>query len=462
MLPGIEGDSSITPPTGVLEQPISRCTAGRFQGLRGDQEPYSIGLFPIMKILFAGTPGLRKSVALRNLCLAIKQLIPEERVFTQNPSDPSSIPVLDHLLYDVEPITFLQQSQERQKQQWMKAFESVRKSFKGSERDHHFLGIHFTYRFEQVPSCVVSLAKLIEWKPDRIVTFIDDAYDVRERIHKGGYTSFTLAELVMWRVEEIMVGDLLARLINPDHPPPNYVVAIKHPAMMLARLLLRPRQTARIYLSHDISDARKSKQYRHVIDSFRTEIRKQENCAVFEPLTIDELPPVLPFLQARKKPKRKAFTYYDPSRIKDRWPTLDPADVLASDEDLHEEYPLKIPMQELKDAAKAIDAQVSRRDIRLVEQSHYLLVYRPTITGDPRLGTGVVSEVRHAWAIGRPILWYIKRGKDPLPKSPFVPKNPADNPRFIYESSERKLWEKVNQLHQDINPECDHFLREQI
>jgi hypothetical protein len=410
-----------------------------------------------MKVLFAGTPGVRKSVALENLRIAIEKLDPRERVFiTQNlPGDPERVPVLDHLLYRRDPITFLQQPEEAQKRRWRETFAQLRHRFDGAEKEHHFLGVHLTYRFEQTPSCVVSFADLADWRPNCIVTLIDDAYCVRQRIHNGGYTSFTLAELILWRAEEVLIGDLLARVINPKDPPPNYVVSVKHPADMLARLLLRRQQTARVYLSHDISDARKEERHRRAIDRFRTQLRKKDNCAVFEPLTIDELPPILG-IPATFHPG--ASRRYDPYDIRHRWPTLDPSRVLAPDDDLRAHYPLQIPCRELSDVRLAINAQVERRDIRLVNQSHYLLVYRPTLTRDAKLGSGVLAEVRHARDTGCPIIWYFKKG-DPIPTSPFVPKSSADNPNFIHEATETKLWEKLETLHESLDPTRDHFLR---
>ncbi len=408
-----------------------------------------------MKVLFAGTPGVRKAVALENLRLAVQRLFPRERILTQkSPDQADRIPLLDHALYGTNPIPFLGQSQDNQKSQWRETFAAIRKEFRKAQTENHFLGIHLTYRYQQIPSCILDFQDLVKWHPDCIVTFIDDAYCVRERIHKGGYKSFTLSELVLWRAEEILVGDLLARTISPTKPPPNYVIAVKHPSELLARLLFQD-HIARVYTSFNISDVKKKADLREVIDNFRKTIHAQKGCVAFDPLTIDELP----LLYQIPRFRRNTRVPYDASNPTHRWPVLDQGSILASDEDLSPEYPIRIPLRELKDARNAIDAQVRNRDIRLVDQAHFLVVYRPTLSGKAELSTGVHTEVERALTTGRPIIWYIRKGDDPIPTSPFVPKNPADNPDFFYEKNDQRFWQRISRLHESLNEDRDHFLR---
>jgi hypothetical protein len=416
-----------------------------------------------MKALFAGTPGVRKSLALENLRAAARKLVPEERILTLDAGGGArEVPVLEKLIYGSNPIPFLKQSQQTQKQQWRETFTRVRAEFDRAQHDNHFLGLHFTYRYQRIPFCAADFRMLVDWKPERIITFIDDAYFVRERIHRGGYKSFTLSELVLWRAEEMLIGDLLARTINPDQPPPNFLVSVKHPAEMLAKLLFKQPsngnqvENARVYLSYSITDTRNNERFRKIIDSFRERMHKT-SCAAFDPLTIDELPPVL------RVPTKKNKVYrYDASNPQHRWPILNPKKVLGADDDLH--YPISFPFDELRDVREAIDAQVRARDIRLVDQAHFLVVYRPTFVGpggnpSPKLGSGVQGEVDYAAATGCPTVWYIKKGADPLPASPFVPKNPGDDPDFVVEPTEERFWARIETLQKDIKRSRDHFLR---
>jgi hypothetical protein len=401
-----------------------------------------------MRVLFVGTPGVSKKLALEKLREAVQELFPQERIFA---GENRRTVILDELLYGQDAITFLQQTEETQKKLWRETFHRIREDFDTARREHHFLGLHLTYRLGRlIPFCVASFPDLIAWKPDVIITFIDDIYCVRGRVHEREYKSFTLADLILWRSEEILVGDLLARVVNPQAPPPNYVVSVKHPASMLARLLMQ-KDTMRVYLSHDITKSRTDERLRKVIDSFRIEIRKRNSCAVFEPLTIDELPPVKLHLSGTAQ---KVVTY-NSEQPSLRWPTLQPDDLLASDHRCQ----IQIPSTELHDVEELIDAQVSWRDIRLVNQSHCVLVYRPTIAGT--IGSGVLSEIDYARSTGRPVIVYINKDEDPPLTSPFLRlfTDPGSNPNYINEPTEEKLWTRMNQLSSIVRADRDHFLK---
>jgi hypothetical protein len=394
-----------------------------------------------MKILFAGIPGIRKSTALHNLAGTINSDPKSKRAFLVD----GEIPLLDQQLYGADPLTFLNLTPRGRKERWRIAFQQLRRQFEHAGNEHHMLGLHLIYRHNQIPHSSVEFSSLIDWKPDAIVTFIDDAYLIRERIHRGGYPSFSLNELLLWRAEEVLVGDLLARTIDPGDPPPNLVLSVKHPTNQLARFIADPRGTPRIYTSYSITDTRGHADRRAVLDAFRMRLYQLTNVLAFDPLTIDELPPL--FL-ARDAQEGVATLEYDPREFGHRWPRCEwPAGIvsLADDSDLASDYPLRLPMAELRDVSTAMDAQVSDRDYRLVDQAHYLVVYRPTIAGTPILSQGVQAEVSHAQHTGCPVIWFIKEG-DPLPKSPFVPKNPKADPNFFHDKTEDRFWARLASL----------------
>lgn len=245
-----------------------------------------------------------------------------------------------------------------------------------------------------------------------------------------------------------MVGDALARLIDP--PPPNFVVSVKHPATMLARLLFGLHKGLRVYLSYNIANARTDETYRNVTDSFRRSMHAQETLAVFDPLTIDELPAVAGFPESSAG---NAVFSYDGRNPVHRWPILDADRSLSPEDDLTGLYPLSVPMQELGAARRAIWSQVRIRDFRLIDQSHYVLVYRPTLTGGTKISSGVQAEIDYAAHSGRPTILYVKKGEDQLPiSSPFL-SQPGDDPFYVYEDSEERLWEVLRSLEKPVG--CD-------
>lgn len=407
-----------------------------------------------MKVLFAGTAGVRKSQILKKIRDTIKAADSEYLVFdTDKWTSQKEVPVLDRLLYGTNPTVFLRLPCKAQRQRWKETFRDIRTQFFQATPFHHFLGVHMTYRFMKVPICVTDFTQLIQWEPDCIITLIDDAFYVRQRIHNGGYESFKLDELFLWRMEEILCADLLARVFDP--PKPNFLFAIKHPVDTLVRLLLNFDESVRVYTSYQITETRQIPELRNEIDEFRRKIHDQEHLVVFDPLSIDELPPMI--LASNAENKSGIFTF-DPQNPAHRWPLSEDVDLLDSGLDLKDHLPLKIPTAELLDAKESAKIQIMNRDIRLIDQSHCLVVYRPTISGNSKLSTGVQAELEHAAHTECRVIWYIKEGTDPLPESPFVPTNPGYDPDFIYNSSDEKFWERIAELPSLIDRKRDNFL----
>ena len=389
-----------------------------------------------MKVLFAGTPGVNKSVALERLRKACEELYSEQRIYTD---EAGAIPILDKRLYGAKAHTFLKKRESLQKTDWRGKFKQVLQEFEGAKREHHFLGLHMALRYRQVPSCVVSFDDLVEWKPDCVVTFIDDVYAVRHRVHKRGHDAFTLAELLLWRVEELLIADILSRILKV----PNYFVAVKHPARMLAKVLLG-KETRRIYLSHEISDIRNNKTQRAVIDRVCKRLRRLPGCAVFEPLMIDELPLV----------KRRGF---DPRNAEHRWPTLEPEKAMVSDSDLPRKFK-QIPRDEVEEAERAINSHIDTRDVRLVRQSEALIVYRPTMSGGRTYTSGVRREIDEAKS-GQRVFTYIKKGVDGELRSPMEMQASGEDPDFFYERSETNFWKRVEKfVKESRDRDFDRFL----
>ncbi len=407
-----------------------------------------------MRVLFAGTPGVRKEDVLERLkeCIVDERVCgPDQRVFKR---------VLEDWLYEKDPQTFLDRPFTARQARWKEAFARFRREEKKSGADHTFLGVHLSYRHNQIPSCAVDLLEILRWKPHCIVTLIDDAYAVRHRIHHGGYTSFTLAELVLWRAEELLIADLLARLTNRRKPIPNFLFAVKHPGAMLTRLLASVcgdtklhRPIARVYLSYHMTTTRDEANLRAVIDAFRRKAQfpvrdkaeAMENLAVFDPAAIDELPLIK---LARRGAGNLQYRVRDPRH---RWPLLQPGKLLVSDDDIPDR--LTIPRDEIRAAGRAIDKQVEARDIRLVDQSHVVCAYRPSLLGF-KPGTGQRAELDHARHTGRKIIQYIKKGEEEPPPSSFWP---SGGPYCFHEKTETHFWRTLATLHNDL-PDLDAFL----
>ncbi|GEM_PF-4322858 len=353
---------------------------------------------------------------------------------------------------------FLGLPQAEQRKEWHEAFIQFEKQEKKEKPDHCFLGVHLVYHWGQIPSCAVNFRDIIRWRPDCIITLVDDAPCVRYRVHKGGYVSFALAELLTWRAEELMIGDLLARMACASSIP-NFLVAIKHRVSMLANLLASVdgtnlhRRVARLYTSYPITEPRKDAASRALLDAFRARIAALRNCAAFDPLTIDELP------VTTLKPVDGVINYdaRDPNH---RWPLSSIEQLLGPDDDI--EYPIQLPAIEVEPFKSAglsrkgdFSSQVLDRDLRLVDQSHCICAWRPTFQS-AHPSVGVLVELRHAQATGKRRIQYVKMGEDPLPNNPLWSSGGPDD---IYDESDDRLWTVLADVHSKAHSDYDAFLQ---
>lgn len=254
-----------------------------------------------------------------------------------------------------------------------KHFAEINNLFDKSSAKHFFLSLHLTYfRFKQFFSCT-DFEYIRAFKPDVIVTLIDDIYDVafkineREKIQKTN-SYVDLKDVLSWRTAEIMMADTLARNLLKK-PVPSYVVAVKHPIEMIYRLLYEP-ETLVVYASFPITTTRRETSRIEEINSFRQKLH--EKYTVFDPVTIDEL---------RIDTKSKTAT------LLDRWEI----------EGLDNDDPAKhFDIAEIESIKESLKHVIETRDYRLIDSVDCVAAYRPYWGGRPYPATGVDNELRYA------------------------------------------------------------------
>ena len=258
-----------------------------------------------------------------------------------------------------------------------------------SERDpseHTFVTVHATYFRRTRFFSVASLNLLHEFNPDIIITLIDDAYECwhriqeRERLQPRG-TNLRLRDIFLWRTVEIMTGDLLSHGLGVQ----NYVVAVKHPAKMVRRLILEP-GIKRIYSSFPISSTRDHVDRRKNVDDFRKSLH--ERFTVFDPLTIDERV-LVTALDGMKEGEDNVNI-----ALELRWPPWfnEGLEALATPYDSN--YPLSIPVDQMIESVTDIDRQIEARDYRLIDSVVAVAAYRPSF--NKHHSRGVSSELLYA------------------------------------------------------------------
>lgn len=256
------------------------------------------------------------------------------------------------------------------------------------------------------PVHIPSVAAL---RPSRIVTLIDDLHDVWTRTEARAANGLwvgqpSLAQLLDARRMEILIGDLLAAHLSEECLVTHRVLAVKHPARELYRLLSIPAERARlIYLSFPIAGPRREaergggaaiRELNELLRQALVRLAAQPDAVAIVPVTVDELPVVR--AQPRYPEEEPTFELVPSQRwnLRELWP----------DDSLLAELPdgpVTLSSAQVAEASGSLEADVPVRDYRLVEQSDRVLVINPVFQGE--LASGVRNEVMYGTYLSRPV-----------------------------------------------------------
>jgi hypothetical protein len=367
-----------------------------------------------MLILFTGPSGLESSQALTNFI---------DKFDFQASEKPHYIKVealiISRYLADkkIEPSQknntvwkkFLREPYKIQEKYWddalLKVDDQISELNKKESNPVIFLNFHACYFHRKTLEyfSLVNLPALSKHKPDIIITLIDDIYEMhhRMRLEPGDvfYAEVTKSSsdvildymrVLDWRSKEIMTSRFIAKNLGRI---PCYVFAIKHNFDIFYNLIYGKHPTA--YLSHPISEVRRleassESNKRNKADRLKHEILtiSDELCshfAIFLPTTIDEFR-----IKMEKVGSEKFFC----STLLPRWDAdqyKEPHNLLYQTSGFEDRNELWVggntitnetTHQLLKTLSATISAQVTTRDYMLVEQSKYLILYRPLFNGN--------------------------------------------------------------------------------
>jgi hypothetical protein len=377
-----------------------------------------------MKVIFAGHAGINKAHVIDSLK---REII---RNYYQIDPDSISAEKIAHNhnigTYDLEKeiesylgvktlVPFLETDGEAQQRKiWIEGMKRVLEKIDSKRPEHCLLSIHLTFqrtsRFFSPLAWPGAIDCIKNFKPDLIVTLINDIYEVQRRIKKGSY--FKLRELTTWRSVEILMADILANAIFPDHATSplfpcqhSFVVAVKHPPSMLYRLLFET-GVIRIYACIPISRTRDEAIKRREIEEVIKVLNK--HFVVFNPLTIDEKP----FENLINSAEKNGKVHMN---LSDRWQMEESLLPMYYEE----MYPIELDLKEILEITQhrlgeksEIDRNIERRDFRLIDQSRCVLAYRPRY-GNKDVSQGMRAEIIYAGSI-RPIPAPVVYVHDPL------------------------------------------------
>ena len=265
------------------------------------------------------------------------------------------------------------------------------------DADLNILSLHACHQCGSIPVFPCSSEAVKGLDPAICITLIDDVYSCRQRLLEPGGYPYRYHQLLNWRQVECGIADLIADACRIE----NVYLAAKHPRMMVYRLLFEPKRP-RLYSASQITNVRDDPKARKEIQAHRRHIHQE--FVVFDPLTVDDR------ILVNSLPGEEAEAETFQVGIDARWPS-DLSDIGPHYESLVPEdpnlFPLTVQVKEAEELNRpdqmsspmsTIDAQITQRDFRYIDQADAVAAYRPRFKGHE--SGGVAAEKTYAAGSG--------------------------------------------------------------
>jgi len=270
---------------------------------------------------------------------------------------------------------------------------------------HVIINTHATFRWKHGLFSAFDFDQLAAFNADLYVCLVDNIETVHARMvrdHPPPFMEHTLKDLMVWREEEILATETLAKanLRAAGGEAAQFIVLSRgrqpySTAETLYRLMFRP-QMKKVYPSFPMT---------HIYD----------------------LPETLAEVGEFRRVIAEKFITFDPGDVDEKL-LADAALLAAREGRTHLEVPgadggksgsvMSIKVQDILSILPDIDGQIYARDFLLVRQSDLVISYIPELpSGKPGLSSGVERELQHAHDHARETYVIWKPAKDP---SPFI------------------------------------------
>ncbi len=294
---------------------------------------------------------------------------------------------------------------------------------------HVLINTHATFRWKHGLFAAFDFDQLAAFNADLYVCLVDNIETVHGRMLRDHATEHSLKDLMVWREEEILATEILAK-VNPLKAGGGGAEAV--PARFL--VLSRGRAGARGVGGAGGAGSTAETLFRLI---FRPEMKKVYPS--FPMTHIFDLPEILAEVNAFRARLAEKFITFDPGDVDEKL-LADQAVNAAREGKQSIEVPfgettetgrkakgkssgsLSLKVADILSILPDIDGQIYARDFLLVRQSDMIVSYIPELpmpggVGKPGLSSGVERELQHAHDHGREsyVIW--KPAKDP---SPFI------------------------------------------
>ncbi|MEP0841115.1 MAG: AAA family ATPase, partial [Phycisphaerae bacterium] len=263
-----------------------------------------------------------------------------------------------------------------------------------AERAEHLLvNTHATFRWKHGLFPAFDHDQMTELDADLYLTLVDNLDAVHERLNREHDLPHSLKDILVWREEEVMATEILARALRGHGS--FYVLARgieRDTAESVYRLLFEP-ERKKVYPSFPMTHVMDMPAVLAEIDAFRDTLA--DHFITFDPGDLDE--------------KRLLFEAGAATQRGEKSFVLE----------VHGRR-LRFPVEQVTAVAHDIDAQIYARDFKLIDQADMIVSYVPQMPdGKPALSSGVERELQHAYESTKEV-YVIWRAE--LEPSPFVTK----------------------------------------
>lgn len=245
--------------------------------------------------------------------------------------------------------------------------------YRGDSDKDLILSTHTCFRWKKHLMPAFNFYYLNRIDPDMYVNILDNAHFTWARLSRSQWRNrLTLKDILVWRDEETFITEMLAEYRRK----PFYIIARKEPPELLRdliyrverpRLLGKPRETLRAYLSYPITYMRGDAGWMGKKDEVKRKLRSA-GVLVYDPISIEE-----------------AYIVGLAENAKERGYDCVEFEV--------EGERVSIPVNQVEGARDDIIDQIVARDYKLIDQSDVIIVFYPVETLSP----GVLSEIHYGF-----------------------------------------------------------------
>jgi len=263
------------------------------------------------------------------------------------------------------------------------------------DREHIIVNTHATFRWRHGLFRAFDFDQIEKLEPDLFVCLVDNAECVHQRLTAEHTLDATLKDTMVWREEEIMATELLARAVGCGNA--FYVLSRGRERVTAesCRRLVTQGDMRKVYPSFPMSHVVDMPEILAEIDDFRE--RLAQHFIAFDPGDVDEKLLLERALDAVKN----GVDFIEGHLVREDGTT--------------ETFPVSV--KQTLDCARAIDGQIYARDFLLVDQSDMICSYIPELPGGmPGLSSGVERELHHAFEHGKEVyvVWKPRRSPSPF------------------------------------------------